>query len=1067
MKRTFLSVMSFALILLATSVSAQNWASDPELRELKAFPGAEGFGRNVSGGRGGRVVAVTSLADNGTGTLRWALSQHSGQPITVVFRVSGIINLTSDLRVKRDNYTIAGQTSPSGIMITGSKVNLGGSNNFIVRHVRFRIGTMNNDPDGKAALGVENATRFIIDHCTFGWAGEENMTMYDNDSSTVQWSIVHESLYQSGHNKGVRGYATQWGGQRATYHHNLLAHHNSRMPRFNGARSNDIDVLMEYVNNVHYNWTGANSPYGGDIQNNSHRVNFVGNYYKPGPARPGTQSSNFIRASFHANQATSGRIALWHMSGNHMEGSANTNRNSDNYNGLNAGDYTSRGIEASRLRSTSEFNIPEQYRVTRQTAAQAYTSVLARAGAWPRDAVDTRIVSEVQNGTASGSGSFNNRQANSGIIDNPSAVGGNPTYSNPAAPVDTDGDGIPDAWEIANGLNPNNANDGNATSLSGTYTNLEVYLHDRHRSLLPGYTPPTPTPSAIVTAPANNSIFMPGQTINITATASVPSGTISRVEFFNGSTRLGESTTAPYTFAWTNPPAGIHSVTARATSGTTTGTSAAVAVTVGSPIETTSDIIDKLILFDTNATRWSVNSNFGSELKAYGDREFLTGSVPANLQGAEWISVAMTSRTLKHTITQFEMKTDAVVNLLHENRVATKPAWIAAGGFVSTGQTVTVIENASTTRTFTHYAKNAKQGETIMMGINSNDFTTSSMMYLIAFSVSNNPPTATITAPTNNTMLLPGQPVTITATAADSDGTVAKVEFLNGTEKIGESTTAPYSFTWVDPPSGVHSITARAIDNDGGAGASEAVTVLVGKNIGSGTFIDNLILFDIANDTAWSVAQDFSAGSKVFGDRAFALGDVIPENLQGAEWISSSMVSRTVDTLNPIVQFTMKSAGVVTLLYEDRVTEKPEWVEEAGFVAVDASEQVSVSDGNADRTFTAYTKDVKVGDIVKLGPNSIDGTTTSMMYLIVFTESGATPVLNAKSANLNLSIFARGKTLFVEVGSPTVLDIFDLSGKKVASYNVLGTSQTLHLNLQSGVYFAKARSMQSVKFVVR
>jgi len=450
---------------------------------LKAFPGAEGFGQNASGGRGGKVVEVTTLADANpnppVGSLRWALQQYPGQPITVVFRVSGLIELKDELRVKRDNYTLAGHTAPGdGICIMGNKVNLGGSKNLIIRHLRFRVGTMNNNPDGKGSIGIENASNFIIDHCTFGWSGEENMTIYDNDMTTIQWSIIHEGLYLSGHNKGNRGYGTQWGGERATYHHNLLAHNNTRSPRFNGARSNDKNVLIDYVNNVNYNWGGQNSCYGGDIQNETHKVNFVNNYYKPGPARPGTSASNFIRASFHNNQSTSGAIAQWYMNGNYIEGTANTAKNSDNYLGLNADEYTSKGIDASKLKASSKFTVP--YPVTTETAQAAYNSVLAGAGAFPRDAVDSRIVQEVKTGTASGSGTFGDKK---GIIDDPNAVGGYPTYKSLKAPTDSDGDGIPDDWEIANGLNPNDSSDGTKTTLANTYTNLEVYLYDLSRKL--------------------------------------------------------------------------------------------------------------------------------------------------------------------------------------------------------------------------------------------------------------------------------------------------------------------------------------------------------------------------------------------------------------------------------------------------------------------------------------------------------------------------------------------------------------------------------------------------------
>jgi pectate lyase len=451
------------------------WAQDPLLQSLSAFPGAEGYGQNASGGRKGKVVKVTTLEDAATnppaGSLRWALNQHAGEPITVVFSVSGLIELKAELRLRRDNFTMAGQTAPGdGICIMGDKVNLGGSNNFIIRYLRFRVGTMNGDPNGKGSIGIENASNFIVDHCTFGWSGEENTTIYDNKMSTVQWCIIHEGLYYSGHNKGERGYGTQWGGESATYHHNLLAHNNSRSPRFNGARANDKDVLIDFVNNVNYNWGKQGACYGGEIETNSHRVNFVNNYYKPGPAFPGTNSSYYVDVYYAASQGTT-KKALWYMSGNIMEGSANTGKNTDNYSGLNINKYPS-GTTIDSLKS-GRFEVP--YPVTTETAQNAFNSVLAKAGAFPRDTVDARIVQEALTGTASGSGTFGTQK---GIIDSPDAVGGYPSYNSLPAPVDTDGDGIPDEWETANGLNPANASDGALKNLSRAFTNLEVYLYD-------------------------------------------------------------------------------------------------------------------------------------------------------------------------------------------------------------------------------------------------------------------------------------------------------------------------------------------------------------------------------------------------------------------------------------------------------------------------------------------------------------------------------------------------------------------------------------------------------------
>lgn len=451
--------------------------------QTPAFPTAEGFGMWAKGGRGGKVVEVTNLEDDAGGTIegsfRWALKQHSSEPVTIVFRVSGVVELVAQLRSSRKTgTTIAGQTAPGdGICIRGAKCNFGGSQNLIIRHIRFRIG-LKELGDGTTefieggSIGIENASNWIIDHCTFGWSGEENMTIYDNNLTTVQWCLVHEGLYDAGHGKGIRGYGSQWGGQTSTYHHNLLANNYSRTPRVNGARSNDLNVLMDYVNNVNYNWGKANSAYGGDIDFNgkTHRCNMINNYYKPGPARPGTSSSYFVQSSFHSEQSTS-KIAKWYMNGNYMEGSANAAKNEDNSLGLDAGYYEGKGIPKSNLISAEQFEVP--YNLKIETTQDAYKSVLEGAGAFPRDTVDRRIVKEVSIGIATYGGRLG---AAKGIIDKPSDAGGYPVYSTYNTITDADKDGMDDTWETQNGLDPTKADDRNRITQSG-YTCLEVYLN--------------------------------------------------------------------------------------------------------------------------------------------------------------------------------------------------------------------------------------------------------------------------------------------------------------------------------------------------------------------------------------------------------------------------------------------------------------------------------------------------------------------------------------------------------------------------------------------------------------
>lgn len=481
--------------------------TDIEEGKLLAFPTARGFGKYVSGGRGGKVVEVTNLDDNPSnpseGSLRWALTQAGKENATIVFKVSGVIKLQPNAQKKRElraglkNVTIAGQTAPGeGILIRGGKVNLGGSNNVIIRNLRFRIGDIDVEDLAKetdsrfiagAGLGIENASNIIIDHCCFGWSGEENMTMYDNHFTTVQWCIVHEGLYDAGHQKGNRSYACQWGGSPATYHHNLLAHNYNRSARLNGASSEteDRNVFMEYLNNVNYNWGKKNSCYGGENEAgtySSHECNFVGNYYKPGPSTP---SSNYFMELSKArnNKTLNENPSRWYFADNVMEG--NTSATNNNWSAINNATqvYTVEGMKSAEWIYPSpdytrlekcKIDDYDKYKTPVETAEQAYEHVLAKAGTINRDATEQRVVDEVRNKQAQFKGTTLNK---AGFIDSPADAEGWPTYAAATAYTDNDHDGMDDAWETANGFDPMNADDRNVVASKEGYTALEVFLN--------------------------------------------------------------------------------------------------------------------------------------------------------------------------------------------------------------------------------------------------------------------------------------------------------------------------------------------------------------------------------------------------------------------------------------------------------------------------------------------------------------------------------------------------------------------------------------------------------------
>ena len=442
-----------------------------------AFPGAGGGGREVTGGRGGKVLYVTKLADDGSqGTLRWAVNQSGAR--TILFKVSGIIELNSRLNINHGDLTIAGQSAPGdGICIKNYSV-YNGANNLIIRFIRFRMGDEKQTEDD--AMWGRNQQDIILDHCSFSWSTDECASFYDNTNFTMQWCILSESLRNSVHGKGKHGYGGIWGGKTASFHHNLLAHHDSRNPRMCGSRySNRPDLeLVDFRNNVVFNW-GGNTGYAGE----GGRYNFINNYYRSGPA-----SSNVGRIfapdpDNGSNNQPAGVWGVFHLSGNYVvnkDGTPHAGTNSDNYNGL----HPTQSKPLSELTSENAFAFPS---VLTHSAQDAFARVLDYAGAsLNRDGVDDRVTGEARSGkityTTGGNGSTN------GLIDTQSVVGGWPAYENYFELVDTDSDGIPDIWEEAYGLDKGNASDGNQKTLdtSGRYTNLEVYLHNLVQHIVAG-----------------------------------------------------------------------------------------------------------------------------------------------------------------------------------------------------------------------------------------------------------------------------------------------------------------------------------------------------------------------------------------------------------------------------------------------------------------------------------------------------------------------------------------------------------------------------------------------------
>lgn len=443
----------------------------PRLPEgvIPAFPGAWGGGMFTSGGRGGKVIAVTNLNDNGEGSLRAALEAEG--PRIVVFRVAGTIKIDSDLNINHPDITVAGQTAPGdGICIAGTfNIN---THNVIVRHIRVRRGVPVGG-QGDDNIGGNPNHHIIIDHCSTSWGMDENISLYRHmrpsldgttqikdpaQNITIQWTITSEALDARGH-----AFGGTWGGNPSTFHHNLFACNTGRNP------SIGMSGPFDFRNNVIFNWRHRTTD-GGD---ETSLINMINNYYKPGPATNENMRGVFARIEQRSMYSpgsawaeggwypkAQNRPGKWYVAGNVMHDNPEITNN--NWAGM-------RGPENLARVNTAFEGWPV---APHQTALEAYESVLANAGATlpKRDAVDQRVTEMVRSGKP---------MTETGIIKDIAEVGGYPelTFDPKKVAVDTDGDGMPDEWEKKNNLNPKDASDGAKDADKDGYTNVEEFLN--------------------------------------------------------------------------------------------------------------------------------------------------------------------------------------------------------------------------------------------------------------------------------------------------------------------------------------------------------------------------------------------------------------------------------------------------------------------------------------------------------------------------------------------------------------------------------------------------------------
>jgi pectate lyase len=434
-----------------------------------AFPGAEGFGKFTTGGRGGAVITVTNLNDAGAGSFREAVTKK-GKRI-IVFAVSGTIHLETNLSIAGD-VTIAGQTAPGeGICLADRPVTLGG-NNIIVRYLRFRMGDkyqrggMVDGNGGDDAFGGTKRKNIIVDHCSMSWSTDEVFSIYNGDSTTIQWNLIAEPLNYSYHfetgdkDYEHHGYGGIWGGTHLSAHHNLFAHCISRTPRFNGARLGASIELVDFRNNVIYNW-GHNNVYGGE----GGSYNVVANYYKSGPGTSKQVNSRIL------NPSKTDKIGFgnFYVADNYMHGNDQVTAN--NKMGVQ---FDKDITEAQRVGVL----IDNPFLVEAlpiESAIDAYTAILVGVGAsYKRDTLDARILKEV----VEMKGKYIDVQG--GYPHGTTyekTISAWPTLKMGLLKLDTDGDGMPDEWEISKGLNYKDASDASLIAHGTCYTNIELYIN--------------------------------------------------------------------------------------------------------------------------------------------------------------------------------------------------------------------------------------------------------------------------------------------------------------------------------------------------------------------------------------------------------------------------------------------------------------------------------------------------------------------------------------------------------------------------------------------------------------
>ena len=478
--RTIETILFATLALLVCGSTSATEAPVLVAAKIPAFPGAEGGGAFTVGGRGGKVFVVKSLEDKGPGTLREAVEAKG--PRTVVFGVAGIIVLETPLSINNPFITITGQSAPGdGVCVRGQTTEIN-THDVVIRHMRFRRGSLKKRDD---ALGGNPVGNVIVDHVSASWGLDENLSLYrqmqkQSDGSpdkklpveniTIQWTISSEALDLNNH-----AFGGTWGGLNNSFHHNLFACNTGRNP------SIGFGGTFDFRNNVLFNWKHRTVD-GGD---GSSRVNVINNYYQPGPVTVGNLRFRICKADARNSRDQFPGFGKWYVEGNHVVGDEKITAN--NWAGgvqyspptKSKDEIVPSGTEKD-VRSLKPFAVAN---VKTHSATEAYELVLANSGATlpKRDPVDLRVIESVRTGKPS---------TKTGILETPADVGGWPEYKADKVEPDTDGDGMPDAWEKLHGLNPNDPTDAAKDGDGDGYTNLEEFLNGTDPNKFIDYTKP-------------------------------------------------------------------------------------------------------------------------------------------------------------------------------------------------------------------------------------------------------------------------------------------------------------------------------------------------------------------------------------------------------------------------------------------------------------------------------------------------------------------------------------------------------------------------------------------------